>query len=759
MRRGIKRILAAAMAMVLVWSLASCGKGEESSGTQWEPPEWVYVPEYMDLEGDDISYYSMKLEGDYLYYETSFYDEEAERWNSGLGRYSLQDGSRESIPLDTGDGHLDEIGIGEDGSIYAVLYFWSSDETTGEYSSWQELAKYSPGGETVWRMELGDIMEENNISYIQNIAVDGQGRIYISADEQIFLLDEEGAFRGVVDLGSGISSWVNSLGRGKDGKMYASVYYHRGESSGLELSEIDFEKKAVAASYENFPNGNSNGGLTQGVEHDFLVQDSNGLYGYDCETQSAELLFKWMDSDINGEYVNATGIAPDGRILAVINDWGSDESSVVLLTKTAGSEVTQKEPIVLGTMYASSELTTAAVKFNKANDKYRVYIKEYVDRQAEWTENTYPDALNRLNSDITSGNAPDIIDLSNLDTELLASKGALEDISSWLEGSGVLKREDYLENVLAGYTYGGVLAGIPRRFTIQTVVGSTAEVGEDMGWSLEEIIAYADQHPDANLFDYTTKSNIMYYCMMYNEGAFVDWSRGECHFNSPDFISLLNFVNRFPEEADYDREVSTPTRIQNGDVLLDTVYVSDFNEVQMYNEIYQGAATFIGYPTTDGSVGCALQANTILGITKKSSNKEGAWAFIEGYLSGPETDRWSWGFPSNIEQLNAEREEAIKVQTYTWTDEDGVEHEEVSSGGGSIGYQDGWSYTYHTPTAEEADQIMELIRVATPAAPQNSEIMSIISEEAEAFYKGQKSAEEVADVIQRRAQTYVDENS
>ena len=83
----------------------------------------------------------------------------------------------------------------------------------------------------------------------------------------------------------------------------------------------------------------------------------------------------------------------------------------------------------------------------------------------------------------------------------------------------------------------------------------------------------------------------------------------------------------------------------------------------------------------------------------------------------------------------------------------------MATGGGSISYQDGWTYEYHTTTKEEVDQVLALFDVAKPAASQNSEIMTIISEEAEAFFKGQKSAAEVAAIIQSRAQIYVDENS
>lgn len=764
MKKGIKRFLTMALTVTMTFSLAACGSSENGEGTEennngqkvTEAPEWVYVPEYVELDGDG-SYWSMMLVDDNLYYESSTWDEETQTSSTSLKKYSLQDGSEESLPLEIGEGSLNSFQIGEDGSVYAMIYFWSMDETTGEYSNWQSLVKYDASGNEVYNVDLSEIQEQESIDYFGSIAVDDQGRVYMLCDSQVVLFDAEGNYSGIVNVGSDMNSWLNCAGMGKDGKVYACGYANNGAAGGYKLYEIDFDKKATGATYENFPNGNSNS-LTSGLDKDFLVHDGTTVYEYDMATQTSEALFKWLDSDINGQYVNAIGVTSEGKILAIINDWSTSEYSVALLTKTPGSEVPQKETILLGALYTSQELQTAAVNFNKTNDKYRISIKEYIDTN-NWTENSWEDGLTALNNDITSGNCPDLISVSNLNVEQLAAKGVFEDITPYLESSSVLKKEDYIENVLDGYTFDNVLIGIPKSFYIQTVAGNAADVGTEMGWSLDDMIAYADAHPNGNLFNYTTKSNIMYYCMMYNEGAFVDWKTGECNFNSPEFISLLEFVNRFPEEADYDNEVSEPAKIQSGEVLLYNAYISNFDDMQMINEIFGGKATFIGYPTTDGSIGCALYASDVYAIAAKAANKEGAWAFLESYLGTADTDRWSWGFPSNREQLNAKVEEAIKVETWTWVDEDGVEHEEVASGGGSVTYQDGWSYEYHTTTREEADQVLALIEVAKPAASQNGEIMTIISEEAEAFYKGQKSAAEVADVIQRRAQIYVSENS
>ena len=85
--------------------------------------------------------------------------------------------------------------------------------------------------------------------------------------------------------------------------------------------------------------------------------------------------------------------------------------------------------------------------------------------------------------------------------------------------------------------------------------------------------------------------------------------------------------------------------------------------------------------------------------------------------------------------------------------------EPISSGTSSIGYEDGWSYTYHQTTQEEVDRVMELMNIAKPVSYNgNDEISKIINEEADAFFKGQKSVDEVAGIIQNRIRNYVGEN-
>lgn len=753
-----RRVLGLALSAAMALSLAACGN---SSGGETEKKEWVWVPEFITIDDETVSFYDMQLVGDSLCYQSYDYDEETEISTQSICRYSLADGNITKTPLnyvEEKNWNLNRLVYAQDGSMYGTTNVYNEDYTKSETF----LCKFDAEGKQIFAEDMTELVAE---SYVDNMAIDGEGRIYVTGENNVWLFDADGNKRGTVSLGADVN-WIRAMGSGKDGKMYLCYYTSNGDTV---LCDIDFDGKKTGNTYENYPSSNSNA-LVPGIDKDFLAQDGNRVYEYDTKSQTSTELFTWLDSDINGNTVEKFWGLEDGRILAVASDWETNEKSIALLTKTKASEVPQKETIVIGSLYGGSDIQAAAVKFNKSNDKYRISIKGYLDFNS-WDGDDYEaymaDGMTRLNNDITSNNCPDILDLSGLNIKQLAAKGVFEDLNGYLEKSEKLSREDFLENILEAYTLDGKLVSIPYGFQMSTVVGKGSEVGTEMGWTLEELIAYADAHPDALLFDSKTKDVIMMTLMAYNADYFIDWSTGECRFDSEEFKDILNFANRFPEEYDWEKEdVSTPNKIQKGQVLLYEENIYDFNELQMCNEIFQGDASYIGYPTMDGSVGCMLSASQAYAITSKSGHKDGAWEFIEGFLTkeeNPDRGFSSIGFPTMKSKLNAMAADAVEVKYYT--DENGeLYYDEngepiVMGGGSSISYGDGWSYEYSIPTQEEVDLALSLMEIAKPVSySQGDEVLNIINEEAAPFYKGQKSVDEVASVIQSRIKIYVGEN-
>ena len=58
---------------------------------------------------------------------------------------------------------------------------------------------------------------------------------------------------------------------------------------------------------------------------------------------------------------------------------------------------------------------------------------------------------------------------------------------------------------------------------------------------------------------------------------------------------------------------------------------------------------------------------------------------------------------------------------------------------------------------EQVDQIRDLILSTTKVGDYNQEILNIVSEQAAPYFEGQKSAEEVARLIQSKVNIYVNE--
>lgn len=61
-------------------------------------------------------------------------------------------------------------------------------------------------------------------------------------------------------------------------------------------------------------------------------------------------------------------------------------------------------------------------------------------------------------------------------------------------------------------------------------------------------------------------------------------------------------------------------------------------------------------------------------------------------------------------------------------------------------------------TEEDAQAVRDMVYNATTEAAYDQQLMNIITEEAEYYFNGEKSAQEIAGIIQSRAQLYIDEN-
>ncbi|MCM1027619.1 MAG: extracellular solute-binding protein [Roseburia sp.] len=764
MKSALKYLAILSLTVSLALFTAGCGKKDNASVP--DPDAWEqkdYVPEYTDMGNDLIDmtfHYGIQQLGEELCYLS--YDSDS---GQALEKYSLTDGSRTSVPFTWLEPevrqNISRFTFAEDGGLYAVVWQYPESDSDGGNQAVILLSKFDAQGNQSFAVDISEQVREEFGGGVNNMpAADAWGRIYITGKTKVWLYDlqenGEPSYRGQVAVCPGGEEDVNigAIQCGRDGRMY--VCYSRGErlsDASCTLVQIDFENCRLGAVYEDFPGA---GGIAPGTEKDFLVNDTETVYEYDLVSGNAEPVLNWMENNVLGSEVRHFGALKDGRIYAVTKEWGNENSGLMVFQRMTGDGPTDpREEITLANLFYNGELQKAVADFNKRSDQYRIVIKEYKEYQT-------------LLLDITT-NCPDILDLNSLNVEQLAGMGVFADLNGYLDNSSVLERSDYLENVLDAYTFDGKLVTVPSTFSIQTVIGNAESLrevfGDDFegGWTVDELMTYANAYPETELFDRLSKSTVMYYLMMYGKDSFIDWEAGKCSFQSDRFKNVLEFVKRFPDEAALN-SASTAARLESGEVLLAAASVYRFDSLQLYEEAFHGEAACVGFPTADGSVGCALYTNNALAIAANSAHKEGAWSFIEGFLADKAENGDSDDFVTNRTRLEKNVASALAAEYAVYDDGTLVVDKEgnhivTNYVGSTITFADGWTFVSHPPTEEEVQKVFSLIGKAVRRPDRESDILlNIINEEADAFYQDQKSADEVADLIQNRIQLYLDEN-
>ena len=90
--------------------------------------------------------------------------------------------------------------------------------------------------------------------------------------------------------------------------------------------------------------------------------------------------------------------------------------------------------------------------------------------------------------------------------------------------------------------------------------------------------------------------------MGFSGSRFVDRSSGKCHFDTQEFIDLLEFMMLFPEEFDYESEGEDYwkdyyTQYRSGKTLLMNTHFSNFdNYIYWAHGMFGEPVTMIGFP-------------------------------------------------------------------------------------------------------------------------------------------------------------------
>ena len=243
--------------------------------------------------------------------------------------------------------------------------------------------------------------------------------------------------------------------------------------------------------------------------------------------------------------------------------------------------------------------------------------------------------------------------------------------------------------------------------------------------------------------------------MSMSGSQFIDWETGTCNFNSDEFMQMLEFINQFPEKLDEDYYtdlywMNYDSMWREGKTLAAMQYIGDFRSFNLAEKGNFGEeVTLIGFPSADQD-GTAIMPNLQLAMSAKSKNKDGAWEFLRCFLLKDYQEE-GYGFPLSIARLEELKVEATQKPYYTDEDGERVEYEETW-------YTGNEELIIEPMTAQEAEEFAQLLYSLKHVVKSDEALFQILQEEAAAYFSGQKSAADVANIIQSRAQIYVNEN-
>ena len=554
-----------------------------------------------------------------------------------------------------------------------------------------------------------------------------------------------------------------------------TVYTSAADGSGsLAFRPIDLASKGWGT--ERPMPANTWSILPGNADYDLLYDYNGNLFGWHADTDTSEKVVDWMACDVDSNDLRYYTVLSDGRVFALTTSYDADGSTaeLILLSRVDASTVAEKTELTLACMNLDWNLRSQIVKFNRESDKYRIVVKDY----SEYSSMNYEtsgdmtmvtqtgDGLTKLNTEILSGNVPDLLLTDGLPVRQYAAKGLLEDLYPYIDDD--MGRDAFISEVLDADSEDGRLYELPLGFQIVAAEGLGSVVGGYDSWTLADLEdAMTKLNPDATIFNVeVTRSDILNYCLYMNADTFVDWTSRTASFDSPEFIDYLNFAAQFPAEFDFstfdwsDYEQDS-ARMRNGDQLLSmNSMLYGFDSVSQNFAELGGDLCYIGLPSTSGHDGTAFSLSSPVAITTSCRDKDAAWAFLRSMLSDEcQTGQYS-AFPITKAAFQSAADKAME-KTYELDengdpvlDENG-EPIEISTGGFS--YDDGPIIEVYAMTEEQFGTVKGLISGTHRIMRYDESLNEIIGDEAGAFFAGEKTAEETAKLIQNRVQLYLAE--
>lgn len=583
-----------------------------------------------------------------------------------------------------------------DDSVYEIIELDSSGTNLGEYS--------------LKKIKMKDDWVPKEIEY-------SDGKLFLLSDKYLMATEIESEIKLCQSLPVKPISRISCTG---DGKIVLA--YNKDNEFYVQLYSTE-DLNLIQTTTFNMLFGSISGGQTW----DIFLSDSNALYGYRFGTNEFTKLFSWNGVGIlRGSVVEAAGnLICSGRI-------SFDKQCPLLVLSPR--EIDQENSSVIRFATTDPEgidfrVQEAIREWNNRNPHCPIEIIDY----SVYSSSDNNAAAIKLMADIVSGNMPDIYDfsMSSIDTipssAQFARRGLLEDLYPYIDNDPELSREDFIPGVINSLEISGGLYEVVPAFSLVTTFAASSVVGSEDNWTYDSYTSIIEnnEHFDSIFDKHHDRMWLLGNIVDASGKKLVNWSSGECYFESDYFRKLLETAKKMPEKG---IEMETP--VLPDEVALSTglLYYINANDVWMAStgpQAFKEDYCFPGLP----EVGSAIYPLCSYGISSYSANKEQCWQFLRQFLT--KEYRLKFFITPRIDGL---REQINN----TW------------EGFGEV-------RQYHPHGLEAMNQLADIMINADTVVRHDPQIWQIVCSETGAYFADQRSVEETMKLIQSRVSIYMAE--
>ncbi len=601
---------------------------------------------------------------------------------------------------------------------------------------------------------------------VNNLVLDRDGNLCINSDTmgsgEMIVLNE--SFEKLYAL----SSPLYGIRSAPDGTIYciSDDGIRPVDSAGHTLGEpVPFERPTVTGSF-------SWRDIWFGNGYNLFYSLEDGLYGYNFTDENSVLLIDYANADLIAGNIHVAHIFDPDHIL--LYEQNNSAISPVLYTRSADIDLTKIKTIEIAYVKADRDLALHMVDFNKTNDTVRIVAKDY---SVYNTDENPTGGETRLINDILLGlYEPDIVAGYSTNTILqqLYKNGLCTDLYTFME-TGTVSKDDLLGCVKRTFAMeNGGLWGVGPLFSVDTVYGPTALLGEHTGWTLAEMLAFAHSLPEDTFlmqnFSQSRTENVMLEKTGF--GGFIDPETNTCDFENDTFIDYLTYLAALPATpADANQVLSAATGIdpndtaaithlhQDGKIALTPGVINGHEDwIRMEAAYNTKDLTIIGYPTTDGITSGSIVGMYAYVIPTCTDAPEEAWTFVELVMHANREDRYYRDFPalkSDLLEIYDELYQTLYTITFDGSMRFGrYTDEEYAAPLSEPGIRKRF-------TEEDGAILLDWLdnQVGSPVAiAVDGDITAILGEEISAYLAGAKSAAECAGIIQSRVNLWLAEH-